>query len=104
MNKIYLIFFTLITSTTLYSQTPDTSLTKKNVKELFKTDFNYVCCGETDPVWSVCFNNDGNYVTLDTIQLYSDKYHYLKGNCCNIVNWTFTNKSTITFTIGMGFK
>ena len=55
-----------------------------------------MCCGETDPVWSVCFNNDGNYVTLDTIQLYSDKYHYLKGNCCNIVNWTFTNKSTIT--------
>jgi len=96
MNRIYLIVFSLIISTTGYSQTSDSLLTIKNLKKLFKTNSNNLCSLELDSEWSACFRDENNYLTADTIQLYSDKYHYLKGNYCNLINWTFTDKSTMS--------
>lgn len=96
MKQLLIIIFTISIGSTGYSQIPDTSLTKKNMIELFKTDFNYVCCVEQNPVWSICFSGEDEYSTADTIQLFSDKYHYLKGNCCNVVEWVFNKKTIIS--------
>ena len=96
MRKLFIFIFTISIGSIGYSQTPDTSLTKKNVNKLFKTDFNYVCCVDQNPVWSICFNGENEYTTADTIQLFSDKYHYLKGNCCTVVEWNFNKKNTIS--------
>lgn len=95
MKQLLIFIFTISFYSIGYSQIPDTSLTKKNVAELFKKDFNYVCCVEQNPVWSICFSDGNEYSTADTIQLFSDKYHYLKGNCCNVVEWIFSKKNTI---------
>jgi hypothetical protein len=79
-----------------HSPTPGYFIDKKNVTELFKTEYNNVCCVEQNPLWPICINGEDEYSRSETIQLFSDKYHYLKGNCCNIEEWDFNKKNTIS--------
>lgn len=95
MKQLCIFIFILATGLMGYTQTSDTSLTKTNVTKILNSNFNDSFGTEQNPVWSICFNKEGDYETADTIQLFSDMYHYLKGNCCNVVEWNIFKRNRI---------
>ena len=96
MKRTILLFLTMIMFLPVFSQTQNLSLTKSNIEKLFKTDFNYVPGIKQNPEWTTCFDSYGSYINADTIQLYSDKYHYMTEKCCCDISWSFKNSTTVT--------
>lgn len=95
MRSLVILIVTSFFFLTGFSQSQNLSLTAKNLKKLFNTP-QYFSNGLDEIEWAACYNADGNYYKADTVQLYSDKYHYLTTQCCYNISWIFDNSNTFT--------